>query len=458
MIGEKIKFGFDGTAVKKGLAGIMSGFSKLSKGAMISTKKINSGVAKATRGFRGLSNAVSSAARSMKTNLSKVLTIFNKFKKGVSSIPRQVGIGVARQAGASIYARLEQAVTAIPRQIKEVARFNKEIENLGISTGVAARKYIALGDAITETTGKSSEEAGDFLRDVSERLGEAATDFESTPRKAMVAMGLSLQDIQGKDITGQMEMIAQRFREFERIAGPEKAMFQINELLGEVGKQMIPLFKNYSIGMESAERRTKGLADIMKRLKPELNALFSIGNVLSRKFKEFSLLFLEQLKVGLGGLGLELADLSQWLDKVLDFSGASKSLAGFFIEVMKWFKDTAQKLADGIANAMAEIKNEGLWAWIKGKLGELVTWIGDGIANAISGALKKVGQAFTESGVSPMSLLMGKQGAMDKFLTELNKPTESTGKMETADIAKNTNQTNVILEQIKNKGLGGVFS
>ena len=91
MIGEKIKIGFDGSQVKRGLMGLMGGFNKLSR--------------------------------------------------GVGRVTRQDGIGFAREMGATMFGTLLSGLRAVPNELEGLARLNKELDIMQKSTGIAREEF-----------------------------------------------------------------------------------------------------------------------------------------------------------------------------------------------------------------------------------------------------------------------------------------------------------------------------
>ena len=133
MIGEKIKIGFDGSAVKRGLGGIMGGFGKL--------------------------------------------------RRGLGSATRQVGIGMGRQMGMSLFGAITRVATALPNQIKDISNLRQEFFALGDATGTSVKNMLALRQAISKTSNVSADMAGKALKEMVAKLGEAQ-EYGSAGEKA----------------------------------------------------------------------------------------------------------------------------------------------------------------------------------------------------------------------------------------------------------------------------------
>jgi len=320
MIGTTLKVGFDATKVNRGLGGL-------------------------TGKLRGVGKAMSRATR-------------------------QVGIGMARQAGVTLFGALVKSLRAIPDELQNLSQLSKEMTALGMATGVSNKEFIALRHSIAKVTGKDADEASDFLRDVSERLGEVITDPRSTPGQALHALGLFGEDLKGEDISKQIEMISDAYRSFEKINGTEKSMFIINELLGEVGKTMVPLFKDFNGVMADSRKETAGLASSIAFMKGELQGISGIKLGISTKLSELALGVLRGLNSG----GVNTGGIAGWINN-LDVSTLS------------------EKISKAIAGIAKDIESQGLWEYLKTKMSELGKWLGEAIADGMK-------KAFGVDGVS----------------------------------------------------------
>lgn len=383
MIGEKIKIGFDGSEVKRGLGGIMGGFGKL--------------------------------------------------KRGIGRATRQVGVGAARRMGSDLFGFVINGLQAIPNELGNLSMLNKELDVMAQSTGVAKDEYLAMRQAMSKATGKDLEDAADDMRDISERIGEALADPESTPGKSMRGMGIFYDDIAGKNIVDQIELISKKFSELKSERGPADAMFQINELLGEqAGKKLIPFFLNYEKGMKDAREITKGFAGQIGRLSPDLESIFDIKQSIGRKFSELALGVLEAFKAA----GAEAKSISDLIDSI-DVAGIAKDIANF--------------IADGV-NA---IKEDGLWEWIKSKMSELGDWLSQVIGDGISKAIGNIMPDFSIKG-----LFGGGGGSKDSDGGTFGRILDKVG-LSSADntkIEQNTGETNRILERLATSGITGVYA
>ena len=382
MIGEKIKIGFDGSEVKRGLGGIMGGFGKL--------------------------------------------------KRGIGRATRQVGVGAARRMGSDLFGFVINGLQAIPNELGNLSMLNKELDVMAQSTGVAKDEYLAMRQAMSKATGKDLGDAADDMRDISERVGEALADPESTPGRSMRNMGIFYDDIAGKNIVDQIDLISKKFSELKEERGPGEAMFQIVELLGDqAGKNLIPFFLNYEKGMKDAREVTKGFAGQIDELGPDLEAIFDIKQSVARKFSQLAMGVLGAFKAA----GLEAKSISDLIDSI-DVAGIAKDIANF------------------IAEGVNAIKEGGLWEWIKSKMSELGDWFSQVIGDGISKAIKNIMPDFIPDWLS------GGGGSKDSDGGTFGRIPDKVG-LSSADntkIEQNTGETNRILERLATGGITGVYA
>jgi hypothetical protein len=382
MIGEKIKIGFDGSEVKRGLGGIMGGFGKL--------------------------------------------------KRGIGRATRQVGVGAARRMGSDLFGFVINGLQAIPNELGNLSMLNKELDVMAQSTGVAKDEYLAMRQAMSKATGKDLGDAADDMRDISERVGEALADPESTPGRSMRNMGIFYDDIAGKNIVDQIDLISKKFSELKDERGPGEAMFQIVELLGDqAGKNLIPFFLNYEKGMKDAREVTKGFAGQIDELGPDLEAIFDIKQSVARKFSQLAMGVLGAFKAA----GLEAKSISDLIDSI-DVAGIAKDIANF------------------IAEGVNAIKEGGLWEWIKSKMSELGDWFSQVIGDGISKAIKNIMPDFIPDWLS------GGGGSKDSDGGTFGRIPDKVG-LSSADntkIEQNTGETNRILERLATGGITGVYA
>jgi hypothetical protein len=353
---------------------------------------------------------------------------FNKLGRGIGRATRQVGIGAARRMGSDLFGVILQSLKAIPNELDSLSKLNKQMQAMGTSTGVTTSKFLALREAISKATGRDADEAGELLGDISERLGEAAADPNSGPGKALASMGMHPSEMRSlalDDVGRQMEAISGLFTRMRDNEGIASSMTAINELLGEVGKQMAPLWLNYNKEIDVATEKTKGLNDQIKRLGGDLESIFDIKSAIGLKFSELALSLFEGVKAA----GVEAKSIAEWINN-LKVSEKSKSAGEF------------------IAKQMKDIERQGPLDWIIAKMQEIGAWIATKIGEGIKLGLENSKELIKEL-MPSINPFKGSGGTLKSLLGfKPDKSSADNGK----GIERNTGETNNILRRIADGG------
>ena len=412
MIGETIKIGFDGKAVKRGLAGITKGFSRMSNG----------------------------------------------IKRSV----RQVGIGVGREMGSSIFGSVKSALASIPNRIDELGGLEMRMRKLGLATGTTSKEILAMSKAMEISSGIDFDSAYDRIVDMKEEIGTAIREATEDGGKgakieALNVMGVKSGDIMGKSTTEQFAIIAKAFKEFRDREGSSKSLSVLEEFVSE-GKEVIPLLLDFENNMAKGRKESEKFNKRLKENADNFRNLRDAKRALDAKFTEFSL---DVLK-GFGENGLKgLADAI----KGIDLSVIAKTLG-----------DLAGTLVGFLSDELKSINEQGVWEYLKSAFGRVKDWlaeaIGSGIEMGIQFGVKKM---FGEGGAlkgSMIETLIGKD-AIGKLMTMGNKQRWGKGSEEAKElfgpgssdfinklpqfdkldpkvIEDNTGKTNILLEEIIN--------
>ena len=412
MIGETIKIGFDGKAVKRGLAGITKGFSRMSNG----------------------------------------------IKRSV----RQVGIGVGREMGSSIFGSVKSALASIPNRIDELGGLEMRMRKLGLATGTTSKEILAMSKAMEISSGIDFDSAYDRIVDMKEEIGTAIREATEDGGKgakieALNVMGVKSGDIMGKSTTEQFAIIAKAFKEFRDREGSSKSLSVLEEFVSE-GKEVIPLLLDFENNMAKGRKESEKFNKRLKENADNFRNLRDAKRALDAKFTEFSL---DVLK-GFGENGLKgLADAI----KGIDLSVIAKTLG-----------DLAGTLVGFLSDELKSINEQGVWEYLKSAFGRVKDWlaeaIGSGIEMGIQFGVKKM---FGEGGAlkgSMIETMIGKD-AIGKLMTMGNKQRWGKGSEEAKElfgpgssdfinklpqfdkldpkvIEDNTGKTNILLEEIIN--------
>jgi|14BtaG_2_1085337.scaffolds.fasta_scaffold08399_2 hypothetical protein len=413
MIGEKIKIGFDGSEVKKGLSGIMGGFGKL--------------------------------------------------KTGIGRVTRQVGIGAARQMGMSLFGSLMRVTTAIPREIKALSDLRQEFFALNDATGASVDNMLALRQAIAKTSNVSPDMASKALKEIVGKIGEAQT-AGTEAYKSTYDLNLNPRKLKGQNVVDQLELIAEAYQKLRNSAGEKGGLEFANDTLGGImgarmAKDLTPLLLNFKTSMASAKEDTKHIAENMRKSSNELDSIDNIQIAFSNKMSELALGTIEVLNAS----GITAESIANKINGIK----VSKNLTG----VADWIKEQfAQIKEEGIFGWIWEKLKE-IGAYISEWLSKAIS---DGIKSGLSSFLPSMPKwlSFENKGkVTGSDAINWGRGILNNVLKAVSPEAKSNIKitppiidtklkndlfydpnpMEFNEIENNTSRTNDILEQMSDK-------
>lgn len=306
MTGETIKIGFDGSSVKRGLAGIMGGFGKLGT--------------------------------------------------GIGRVTRQIGIGAARRMGSDLFGLVFRALKALPNELSSLSDLRQEMFALGDATGVTVEQMLALRQAIAKTSNISPKVATKVLREMTGKLG--GVQHGDPAFRALRNLGLKARELKGLGAHEQLKKIAHGFQSFAASNGIEEATDAMRDLFGGAGAKITPLLLDWEGSMARATEETKGMAGQMTRMTGALDGLDDIGIAFANKMSEAALGLLE----GVDAAGIKTRNIAQWINN-LKIADKTKTAADFIAKQMKAIEKDGP--LDWIMAKMTE-----LGEWIAKKIGE----------------------------------------------------------------------------------------
>lgn len=402
MIGEKIKIGFDGSAVKRGLTGLMGGFSRLSR--------------------------------------------------GIGRVSRQVGIGFAREAGATMFGTVLSALKAIPNELEGLARLNKELQVMNMTTGITTEGFLAMRQAISNVTGKDLDAAKEDLLDIMERVG-LAREGAGPEAERFVKLGMTKETIFEENPEKLVQNISDAFNKYRDKFGDKQALGLMTDLMGDqAGKMLIPFFMNYGKEMDKAKKQTAGLATQFKEVGAEFESVFNIRQSIKRRFSEFSIEFLR---------ALGKAKIPETLERFFE----SFSAAGLVNDIEK----VIESINKGIKSS------GGIMAYIWDNIKKLQAWISEAITNGIKDGIAPFLPSFgfgfkNKAKVTVREGLDWMSGPVKKFINAIAPEMETNTKItppveikpdyeifkpkefksfDGEGIEKNTSKANILLQGIK---------
>lgn len=298
MIGTKLVVGFDGKAVKSGLAGI---------GGMM------------------------------------------------GRLGRQIGIGGARQVGAQMTDWVGKLVMAIPEAVSETMDWAGSLVDLSRQTGMATKDLMELSEAFRLAGGESMD-AGRMIGTMRKTLYESSKEQEGDVVDALRALGLRGTGLESLGPMEQFQKIMQALNSTMGSMDPGQLEKITTALFGgKMGLKGIAVFKDFSAGIVKARENLGSLAETS----PETLAMIddlgdSIGRFSTVK-KGLTLRLMEGL-MGSSGLKGATGMVDSFYNKMLSLGNSFRDLGASLRKAFDSFMTIANK--DGIGAAIGSVMKE----------------------------------------------------------------------------------------------------
>jgi hypothetical protein len=316
MIGTTVKLGFDGSAVKSGLASVNGMFSK-----------------------------------------------FNK------TFAKEVSIGAMRQIGARGTDAIMTAVRAIPDATKDLMDYAGGLNDISSATGVAVKDLMVLEEALR--LGGAEGDINKVIFTLQKNMQEAVAD-SGDMRDAFKGIGIDAQSLQGMSVVDQIKAIMQAAKDSGKPIG------EINDAMakifgGRFGPQIKKLLEDFSGTWAEAEGNVGSFADEMDKSAAKLDR---IGDILGRVRMVIRELAFAFLKGFVGGDLDKGADAATTMIESLRglaplAEGIGKSFSGMLepaMQMIKW-----------IADQIKAISEQGFGNWFNEATGDMFVKMGEQI-------------------------------------------------------------------------------
>lgn len=320
---------------------------------------------------RTLTTVLKGDPRSVVNALDKVEGRLGRFGRAAGQAAKLVaGLGIAIGAAAG-------AATALA--VKKYAEFGDQIHKMSLRTGFATETLSELAHA-AELSGTDITMLEKAVRTMQRSIYDAGRGL-STQTDALDALGVSIEQLQGKKPEQQFDVLAMALANVED-ASQRSALAA--SLFGRAGTQLLPMLANGAAGLREMRQEARDLGivmseddaraaaefnDNMTRLNARIDAVkFNVARALIP-----SLLELQEW------LGPRLTLASLWLADVW-----RERVAPAMTSVWRWMQDTAAEIRDQLAPWVDRLREfAGNAATKIGELGE------------------KLGLLPTEEGVTP---------------------------------------------------------
>jgi hypothetical protein len=191
--------------------------------------------------------------------------------------------GLAIGAGMKVIGAATDAARAVVNRLGDALDLGGRLNDLSSRTGETAGKLLILERAFDNTgvgadlVGTSINKLQKFITDASDGAGKQA--------ESMAQLGISMQDLQGKTPTEQMQVFAQKLA---GIQDPTKRAALAMTVFGKSGGQLLPLLNNFSGELNAAKGQLGSLPGIMDRSAAAFDTIGDNFEAIKNKSLEFA--------------------------------------------------------------------------------------------------------------------------------------------------------------------------
>ncbi len=290
-------------------------------------------------------NKVQKELKQVETQATETNDKFGMSFKGMAAAAAGVAIGIG--AIKLAFAGVEATVASFGEALDMGGR----LRDLSDRTGETAGNLLLLERSFTNA-GSSADKVGPTINKLQKFITDAG-DAGSAQAKVMDELGISMDQLQGKTPTEQMQVFAETITAIE---DPTKRAAVAMEIFGKSGGELLPVLQNFSGELATAKDELGSMPAIMDKYNGVFDTVSDKLTVIGGKMTEFAAGVLSKI---VPALELVTTVLSRF-----DAAGFGEKLAEMFIG--------GQKAMEGFSTALDALKVgefgmafELVWASIK---------------------------------------------------------------------------------------------
>ncbi len=178
--------------------------------------------------------------------------------KGMAIAGGAAGLAVA--AGMKVIGAATDAARAVVGKFGDALDMGGRLTDLSSRTGETAGKLLVLERAF-DNTGVGADKVGTSINKLQKFMQDAANGGEKQA-ETLAALGISMQDLQGKTPTEQMQIFAQKIA---GIQDPTERAALAMTVFGKSGGQLLPLLNNFSGELSAAKGQLGSMPGVMDK-------------------------------------------------------------------------------------------------------------------------------------------------------------------------------------------------
>jgi hypothetical protein len=240
------------------------------------------------------------------------------------------GVGLGQIAAKAFTAVLDSAFAAVRGTIQgftDALDLGGRLSDLSASTGETAGKLLVLERAF-DNSGIGAEKVGSSIAKMQKNI-EDARDGSGTAANAFAAMGVSVDELEGKLPTEQFKILSSGI---QSIDDPTQRAAAAMGVFGKSGAELLPLLTNLDGELGEARDTVGSMAEIMDRRNATFDAVGDRFKTIGEKVRDFAAGILDKALPAIDAItsALSRIDAAKIGQNLADaFLGGEKAMSGF---------------------------------------------------------------------------------------------------------------------------------
>jgi hypothetical protein len=240
------------------------------------------------------------------------------------------GVGLGQIAAKAFTAVLDSAFAAVRGTIQgftDALDLGGRLSDLSASTGETAGKLLVLERAF-DNSGIGAEKVGSSIAKMQKNI-EDARDGSGTAANAFAAMGVSVDELEGKLPTEQFKILSSGI---QSIDDPTQRAAAAMGVFGKSGAELLPLLTNLEGELGEARDTVGSMAEIMDRRNATFDAVGDRFKTIGEKVRDFAAGILDKALPAIDAItsALSRIDAAKIGQNLADaFLGGEKAMGGF---------------------------------------------------------------------------------------------------------------------------------
>jgi hypothetical protein len=297
------------------------------------------------------------------------------------------GVGLGQIAAKAFTAVLDSAFAAVRGTIQgftDALDLGGRLSDLSASTGETAGKLLVLERAF-DNSGIGAEKVGSTIAKMQKNI-EDARDGSGTAANAFAAMGVSVDELEGKLPTEQLKILSSGINSID---DPTQRAAAAMGVFGKSGAELLPLLTNLDGELGEARDTVGSMAEIMDRRNATFDAVGDRFKTIGEKVRDFAAGILDKALPAIDAITSALSRI--------DAAKIGQNLADAFLggeQAMSGFQSAVDAIKVGNISAAFSI----FWDSLKLQAAQTADEIYKRLIAAFQSAGQLLGEIFSPSG------------------------------------------------------------